>query len=87
MMARPSHTVCKIHLKVAFLKVVPKVNTRCKVEIKFFLSYIVSYTYLYYKKGLLLRCIHHFKSDIINNMDHMRISGTESSSVILIQTM
>ena len=30
-----------------------------------------------YKKRLLLRCIHHFKSDLINNMDHMRISGTE----------
>ena len=28
------------------------------------------------KKRLLLRCIHHFKSDLINNMDHMRISGT-----------
>ena len=24
-----------------------------------------------------------FKSDLINNMDHMRISGTEPSSVIL----
>ena len=36
-----------------------------------------------YKKSLLLRCIHHFKSDLINNMDHMRISGTEPSSVIL----
>ena len=35
-----------------------------------------------YKKRLLLRCIHHFKSDWINNMDHMRISGTEPSSVI-----
>ena len=30
--------------------------------------------------------IHHFKSDLINNMDHMRISGTEPSSVILSQT-
>ena len=30
-----------------------------------------------YVKILLLRCIHHFKSDIINKMDHMRISGTE----------
>ena len=39
-----------------------------------------------YKKRLLLRCIHHFKSDLINNMDHMRISGTEPSSVILSQT-
>ena len=38
-----------------------------------------------YKKSLLLRCIHHFKSDRINNMDHMRISGTEPSSVILSQ--
>ena len=39
-----------------------------------------------YKKRLLLRCIHHFKSDLINNMDLMRISGTEPSSVILSQT-
>ena len=30
--------------------------------------------------------IHHFKSDFINNMDHMRISGKEPSSVILSQT-
>ena len=37
------------------------------------------------KKRPLLRCIHHFKSDWINNMDHMRISGTEPSSVILSQ--
>ena len=35
---------------------------------------------------LLLRCIHHFKTDIINSMDHMRILATESSSVILRQT-
>ena len=27
-----------------------------------------------------------FKSDLINNMDHMRISGTEPSSVILSQS-
>ena len=33
--------------------------------------------YLKYKKRLLLRCIHHFKSDLINNMDHMCISGNE----------
>ena len=26
--------------------------------------------WLNYKKRLLLRCIHHFKSDLINNMDH-----------------
>ena len=39
-----------------------------------------------YKTRLLLRCIHHFKSDLINNMDHMRISGTEPSSVVLSQT-
>ena len=39
-----------------------------------------------YIKRLLLRCIHHFNSDLIYNMDHMRISGTELSSVILSQT-
>ena len=39
-----------------------------------------------YKKRLLLRCIHHFKSDLINNMDHMRILGTQTSSAILSQT-
>ena len=42
--------------------------------------------YLTYKKRLLLRLKHHFKSDLINNMDHMRISGNEPSSVILSQT-
>ena len=36
---------------------------------------------------VLLRCIHHFESDVINNMDHMRISGNEPLSVILSQTM
>ena len=41
---------------------------------------------LKYKKRLLLSCIHHFKSDLINNMDHMRISGNEPSSVIPRQT-
>ena len=30
--------------------------------------------------------LHHFKLDSINNMDHMRISGTEPLSVILCQT-
>ena len=39
-----------------------------------------------YKNRLLLRCIHHFKMDLINNMDHMRILGTEPSSLILSQT-
>ena len=39
-----------------------------------------------YKKIFLLSCIHQFQSDIINNMDHMRISGADPSSVILSQT-
>ena len=38
------------------------------------------------KKRLLLRCIHHFQSDFINNMNHMLILGTEPSSVFLSQT-
>ena len=29
-----------------------------------------------YKKRILLRCLHHSKSDLINNMAHMRILGT-----------
>ena len=39
-----------------------------------------------YGKILLIRCIPNFKSDLINNMGHMRISGTEPSPVTLIQT-
>ena len=39
-----------------------------------------------YKDRLLLRCLHHFKSDLINNKYHMRISGTKPSSVIHSQT-
>ena len=46
---------------------------------------ILNYFEMNLKKRLLLRCIHHFKSDWINEMDHMRISGTEPSSVILSQ--
>ena len=37
-----------------------------------------------FKKKLLLRCKHHFESDLINDMDH--ISGIEPSTVILRQT-
>ena len=32
--------------------------------------------FLKYEKKLLLICMHHFDSDVINNMDHVRISGT-----------
>ena len=35
---------------------------------------------------LTSRCIHHFNSDSIYDMDDMSISGTEHSSVILSQT-
>ena len=38
---------------------------------------------LKYKKRLLLRCRHHLSPDFINNIDHVRISGTEPSTVIL----
>ena len=37
---------------------------------------------LKHEKTLLLKCTHHFKSDLISIMDDMRISGTEPSSVI-----
>ena len=39
-----------------------------------------------YNKRRLLRCVRHFKSDLINNMDHISISGNELSWVILSQT-
>ena len=39
-----------------------------------------------HNKRLLLRCMHHFKSNLINNIDHMCTSGNKSSSVILRQT-
>ena len=43
----------------------------------------MAYTCIY-DKGFLLRCtrMHHFKSDLINNMDHIRITGNEPSSLI-----
>ena len=43
------------------------------------------YLLLELKKRLLLWCIHNFKSALINDMDHGRISGTEPLSVILSQ--
>ena len=39
-----------------------------------------------YEEGLILRCIHNFKSNIFNNMVHMRISGSDPSLLILGQT-
>ena len=34
------------------------------------------------QKEVLLRCIHHLRSDLSDNMGHMRILGTEPSLVI-----
>ena len=45
------------------------------------ISYTENFDAFEYEKRLLPRCIHHFKPDLINNMDHMRISGYEPSSV------
>ena len=42
--------------------------------------------WLKYKKRLLLWCIRNFRSDLINHLEHMRISDTEPLSVILSQT-
>ena len=54
-------------------------------QISFSGRYMSGNTWIW--KGTLLRCIHHFKSDWMNNMDHMRILGIETSSVILSQTV
>ena len=49
----------------------------CAVTMAVTLGQCAKAEILKFKKRLLLRCIHHFKSDLINNMDHMRISGDE----------
>ena len=51
----------------------------------FYVEYVHYHACYKLKKRLLLRRIHHFKSDLINDMDHMHISGTEPSSAILSQ--
>ena len=38
------------------------------------------------KTSTKIYSIHHFRSDLIHNIDHMRVSGTESSSLILSQS-
>ena len=50
------------------------------------LSIMIIKSDLNIKKRLILRCIHHFNTDLIDNIDHMRISVNEPSSVILGQT-
>ena len=56
-----------------------KLSTVFYLKLSFFREYI--------KRDLeLLRCIHHLKSDLIDSMDHMCVSGTEPSSVVLSQT-
>ena len=57
-----------------------KIGRARNTSLNVFLLYTVDLQYMHlqhqfeYKKGLLLRCIHHFfKSDLIYNMDHMRI--------------
>ena len=56
------------------------------IELELVFFYLNNHLSFIIIKILLLRYVHQFKSDIINNMDHMRISGTEPSSVILGQT-
>ena len=58
---------------------------------KFNFQYGTAILSLYYpypyeiKKETSPKMYNHFKLDVINEMDHMRISGTEPSSVILSQ--
>ena len=63
------------------------IRTRCKMAYTSKLKVVgVNDMLLLYKKRFLRRYIQHSYSDLINNMDLMRISGTETSSVILSQT-
>ena len=36
---------------------------------------------------LILRCIHHYKSDLVNKMDHRRISGNKNSLCLNIKSL
>ena len=56
-------------IKVTMSKII---RTRQIIHIVPYIQTVLSQ----YKNRLLLRCIHYFKSDLINNMDHMRIWGT-----------
>ena len=69
-----------------------QINSSCVQCMPLLISWFSTSTYIFtnysclkYKKRLLLKCIHHLKSDLINNIhvDHLRISCTEPSSVIL----
>ena len=51
-------------------------NTEHFPDIKIQDNSIRVQTFIVIEKWLLSRCIQHFKSDSINNMDHMRIAGT-----------
>ena len=52
-------------------------NKGTKRKIRSFRGTLNSKRNFNFKKILLLRCIHHSKSNLIRNMDHTRISGTE----------
>ena len=64
----------------------PSLNKEFFIIIIIFSAHWQHNFHIEYKMRLLLRCIHHFKTDLIYNMYHMRISGNEPSSVILSQT-
>ena len=51
-------------------KIIPKIITEDDIEITNQNEILKEANY---EKRLLLICIHHFYSDVINNMDHMRI--------------
>ena len=78
-----------MNLRVKILKIKKVVNvTFWNVQSILLAKFQVQYMHKWieYKKRLLPRCMHNFKLDIIKNMEHMSISGTETSSVILSQT-
>ena len=85
----PAYTLCLLLLDRIGRK---KLHASCMIGggiaciLTTFPAFYLSKCEWIYSKRLLLRCLHYFKTDLINNMDHMRISGNEPSSVILSQT-
>ena len=48
--------------------------------------YVLNFQLIVHIRETSAKMYSHFKSDIVNDMDHMRISGTAPSSVILSKT-
>ena len=73
-----------VNAKMVLIQRIVRIPLTCSIFLKQFMR---TRCLKQYKNRLLLRRIHHFETDFINNMDYTRISGTEASSVTLLKLM